>query len=79
MDPNETLRRLRDLLGGDHSGYEPNREETAIRHETKDTRTLGDLHTMLCEAEELFQAMDTLATGGFLPESWDLGGALEDN
>ena len=57
MDINETLKRLRALLGGDHSGEEDD-----------DAATLD----FVCEAEELFQALDQwLSGGGFLPKEWE--------
>lgn len=73
MDPNETIARLRELLGGDHSGYYANREGTAIRHDTtgKEAVDLEGLHSQLCETEELFQALDSwLRSGGPLPVRW---------
>ncbi len=71
MDPNETLRLLRELLGRDHSGYETNREGTAIRHDGRPALDIGELHDRLCRAEELFQAIDGwLSKGGFLPHAW---------
>lgn len=73
MDPNETLRRLRALLGGDHSGYEQDKLGHSIfHHGDKPTKDLDDLHTMVCEAEELFQALDDwLSKEGCLPEAWE--------
>lgn len=72
MDIDETLRQLRGLLGGDHSGYFANRGDTAIRHETKPAKSLEDLHTMVCEAEELWQALNGwLTRKGHLPRAWE--------
>lgn len=66
MDPNETLRRLRALLGGDHSGVEINDSSTRTMAEHFD-----DLLGMVCEAEELWQALDGwISTGGGIPEDW---------
>lgn len=71
MDPNETLHALRLFLGGDHSGYEPNREETAIIHDEHPTKSLRDLHSIVTDAESLFQSMDEwLKRGGFIPRDW---------
>jgi len=58
MDPNETLSKLRALLGGDYT-----RDTTGV--------TFDDLLGFVCEAEELFQALDEwLSKGGFLPTDW---------
>ena len=56
MDPNATLRELRELLGGDHSGsLDP------------ETASMDDL----CRMEELWQALDQwIGRGGFLPDAW---------
>lgn len=77
MDPNATLLALRRLLGGDHSGYEETPGSPGEIHKVTDDGNrvrripTAELHTMLCEAEELFQAMDEwLSSGGFLPKRW---------
>ena len=62
MDPNETLKQLRALLGGDHSG-----DTSKV--------TFDELLTRVCEAEELWQALDDWLSklhGGY-PDAWREG------
>jgi len=62
MDPNETLKQLRALLGGDHGGV----DESLLSVDAQ------CYLTHLCGAEELWQALDQwLSKGGFLPIDWD--------
>lgn len=66
MDPNATLARLRELLGGDHSSHEPGSLEEALRDRTE------GLEGIICEAETHFQALDEWLSKarGFLPAAW---------
>ena len=67
MDPNATLRRLRELLGGDHSASPPTTVEEALADCTK------ELENLICEAETLFQGLDTWLgqKQGFRPHAWN--------
>lgn len=76
MDPNGTLKQLRELLGGDHSAYEvkgdciehTNGSAPSYQPEVEDTE---DLLMNLCKAEELFQALDEwIINGGNPLDAW---------
>jgi len=62
MDPNAALRRLREILAGDHS-------------ENPDHWTQvdeGELESVIEEASTLFDGLDEwLKSGGFSPSDWD--------
>lgn len=66
MDPDETLRILRALLGGDHSGCEDWKEAEQMPDDWG-----NDWLATLCRAEEAFQALDQwMSCNGHLPKDW---------
>lgn len=56
MDPNETLRRIREVF--------KNFDDTKVVD-------YDEISELFCEAETLFESLDEwLSKGGFLPEAW---------